>query len=98
MNTISIPVDRSIYPEIVGETVMAARMMLGDNRLTFRYNRVPGGIMPTMIVDFFSEESKQYSLCYHLPVDTPERTERRISLLIRLMEREIRKDTALEAA
>lgn len=97
MNTISIPPDRSLYPEIVGETVMAARMVLGDNRLTFRYNRVPGGIMPTMIVDFFSEKSKQYSLYYHLPVDTPERTDRRISLLMRLMEREIR-DTASEAA
>lgn len=92
MNIISIPVNRSLYPEIVGETVMAARVMLGDNHITFRYNRVPGGIMPTMDVDFFSEKCKQYSLRFHLPIDTPERTERRISLLMRLMEKETRDD------
>jgi len=88
MNSICIPADRSLYPEIVGETVMAARMILGDTRLSVSYRQIPGGIMPELMVEFFGEKGKQYSLRYHLPVDTPERTDRQISLLMRLINKE----------
>lgn len=34
MRVISVPEDRSLYPKLVGETVMAAKLQLGRTRLS----------------------------------------------------------------
>lgn len=98
MKTIVVPADRDQYPDIAVETVMTVRMKMGDSRLSINYRRVPGGIMPVVLVDFFNEKGKLYTLCYHLPPDTPERTDRRISLLMRLIEKEAHPESMSVAA
>jgi len=97
MKVISVPEDRALYPKLVGETVMAAKLQLGRTRLSVNYNKVPGGIMPVLVVDFYNEQGKLYSLRYNLPPDTPERTERRLSLLMRLIEKEASEEKLAEA-
>jgi len=97
MNSIIVPADRRLYPSVADESVMAVRMKLGNSRLQVNYRRVPGGIMPVIAVDFFNEKGKLYSLQYHLPPDTPERTDRRISLLMRLIEKEAGQMSVAEA-
>ncbi|AWQ18357.1 hypothetical protein C1N63_05670 [Pantoea ananatis] len=97
MRVISVPEDRSLYPKLVGETVMAAKLQLGRTRLSVNYNKVPGGILPVLVVDFYNEKGKLYSLRYNLPPDTPERTDRRVSLLMRLIEKEANEEKLAEA-
>lgn len=97
MRVISVPEDRSLYPKLVGDTVMAAKLQLGRTRLSVNYNKVPGGILPVLVVDFYNEKGKLYTLRYNLPPDTPERTERRVSLLMRLIEKEAREEKLAEA-
>ena len=97
MNSIIVPADRRLYPSVADESVMAVRMKLGNSRLQVNYRRVPGGIMPVIAVDFFNDKGKLYSLQYHLPPDTPERTDRRISLLMRLIEKEAGQMSVAEA-
>ncbi len=97
MRVISVPEDRSLYPKLVGETVMAAKLQLGRTRLSVNYNKVPGGILPVLVVDFYNEKGKLYTLRYNLPPDTPERTDRRVSLLMRLIEREANEEKLAEA-
>ncbi|KGL57195.1 MULTISPECIES: hypothetical protein [Pantoea] len=97
MRVISVPEDRSLYPKLVGETVMAAKLQLGRTRLSVNYNKVPGGILPVLVVDFYNEKGKLYTLRYNLPPDTPERTDRRVSLLMRLIEKEAREEKLAEA-
>ncbi|TWD41678.1 hypothetical protein [Pantoea sp. SJZ147] len=97
MRVISVPEDRSLYPKLVGETVMAAKLQLGRTRLSVNYNKVPGGILPVLVVDFYNEKGKLYTLHYNLPPDTPERTDRRVSLLMRLIEKEANEEKLAEA-
>ncbi|MGX9236091.1 hypothetical protein ACWXV2_02715 [Pantoea ananatis] len=97
MRVISVPEDRSLYPKLVGETVMAAKLQLGRTRLSVNYNKVPGGILPVLVVDFYNEKGKLYTLRYNLPPDTPERTDRRVSMLMRLIEKEAREEKLAEA-
>ncbi|KTR46816.1 hypothetical protein NS303_18215 [Pantoea ananatis] len=97
MRVISVPEDRSLYPKLVGDTVMAAKLQLGRTRLSVNYNKVPGGILPVLVVDFYNEKGKLYTLRYNLPPDTPERTDRRVSLLMRLIEKEAREEKLAEA-
>ncbi|MEJ1267737.1 hypothetical protein [Pantoea ananatis] len=97
MRVISVPEDRSLYPKLVGETVMAAKLQLGRTRLSVNYNKVPGGILPMLVVDFYNEKGKLYTLRYNLPPDTPERTDRRVSLLMRLIEKEANEEKLAEA-
>ncbi|MBW1254528.1 hypothetical protein [Pantoea allii] len=97
MRVISVPEDRSLYPKLVGETFMAAKLQLGRTRLSVNYNKVPGGILPVLVVDFYNEKGKLYTLRYNLPPDTPERTDRRVSLLMRLIEKEANEEKLAEA-
>ncbi|MDQ1226321.1 hypothetical protein QE443_002482 [Pantoea ananatis] len=97
MRVISVPEDRSLYPKLVGETVMAAKLQLGRTRLSVNYNKVPGGILPVLVVDFYNEKGKLYTLRYNLPPDIPERTDRRVSLLMRLIEKEANEEKLAEA-
>ncbi|WP_210458984.1 hypothetical protein [Pantoea ananatis] len=97
MRVISVPEDRSLYPKLVGETVMAAKLQLGRTRLSVNYNKVPGGILPVLVVDFYNEKGKLYTLRYNLPPDTPERTDRRVSLLMRLIGKEANEEKLAEA-
>ncbi|WP_416413869.1 hypothetical protein [Pantoea sp. App145] len=94
MYSITVPADRRKYPVIADESVMAVRMKLDNSRLSVSYTQIPGGILPVVGVDFFNEKGKLYTLNYHLPPDTREQTDRRVSLLMRLIEKAASQESA----
>ncbi|EBS5529930.1 hypothetical protein CUL92_18575 [Salmonella enterica subsp. enterica serovar Telelkebir] len=64
-------------------------MKLGMSRISLNYRTVPGAVLPMLVIDLFNEKGKLYTLRYNLPPDTPERTERRISLLLSLIQKQL---------
>ncbi|MGO4744798.1 hypothetical protein [Serratia quinivorans] len=52
------------------------------------YRKVVGASVPVLVIDFFNEKNERYTLRYNLPPDTPERTERRVSLLLHLLRKQ----------
>ncbi|MGO3399238.1 MAG: hypothetical protein ACTINL_22310 [Serratia proteamaculans] len=56
------------------------------------YRKVVGASVPVLVIDFFNEKNERYTLRYNLPPDTPERTERRVSLLLHLLRKQKQMD------
>lgn len=61
------------------------RRLLG---ISLNYRKVVGASVPVLVIDFFNEKNERYTLRYNLPPDTPERTERRVSLLLHLLRKQ----------
>ncbi|CRL46917.1 hypothetical protein SGGMMB4_05887 (plasmid) [Sodalis glossinidius str. 'morsitans'] len=87
MKLLTAPTTSMLYPELASESVIAVRMKLGMSRISLNYRRLPGNIEPMLVIDFFNNKGKLYTLCYNFPPDTPGRTERRTSLLIHLIQK-----------
>ena len=56
--------------------------------ISLNYRKVVGASIPVLVIDFFKEKNERYTLRYNLPPDTPERTERRVSLLLHLLRKQ----------
>lgn len=56
--------------------------------ISLNYRKVVGASIPVLVIDFFNEKNERYTLRYNLPQDTPERTERRVSLLLHLLRKQ----------
>lgn len=82
MKIITAPQETALYPGLVASAIMDVRMKLGMSRISLNYRKVLGTMLP---VDFFNDKGKLYTQRYNFPPDTPERTERRISLLLHLI-------------
>lgn len=59
-------------------------MTVRISRVSIRYNRFPGCFSVLFVDVAVSTERKLFTFCYCLPQETPERMERRISLLLKL--------------
>ena len=75
---------------------MDVRMKLGMSCIQLNYRKIFNQIVPMLVIDFFNDKGKLYTLRYNLPPDTPERTERRVSLLLHLLRKDL--DVAGDAA
>lgn len=64
-------------------------MTVRISRISLKHIGFTGFLIPVLVIDVVNVESKLYTLCYSLPQDTPERTERRISLLLRLIHKNL---------
>lgn len=56
--------------------------------ISLNYRKVVGASAPVLVIDFCNEKNERYTLRYNLPPDTPERTERRVSLLLYLLRKQ----------
>lgn len=83
------PTESALYPELAAESVMAVRMKLGMSSISFNYRKILGALTTTLIVDFFNNKGKLYTLGYILPADTIDRTESRVSLLLQLIKKNL---------
>lgn len=92
MKIITVPSDHTHYPAIISDSIMTVRMKLGTAQITLSYREFPNIVMPVLVIEFYNEKGKLYSLRYNLPPDTPERTSRRVSLLLLLIEKEMKQD------
>lgn len=89
MKIITAPNHSELYPDLVTANIMDVRMKLGMSRISLNYRTVLGAVLPMLVIDLFNEKGKLYTLRYNLPPDTPERTERRISLLLSLIHKQL---------
>lgn len=87
---ITVSPDRARLPATNAQSIMTTRMKMGDSQVILRYRQLPALVMPVLDVEFYDDQTKRYSLRYHLPPDTPERTSRRVSLLLYLIDRKRR--------
>lgn len=88
MSAVTVSAFSSRIPTLEAKTVMKATLNLPGFTINICWQRVPGGVMPEIVVRFNSVKGGQGSLRYHLPPDSPERTERRIRLLLRLLQQQ----------
>jgi len=98
MSAVTVSSLSLLTPSLTAETVMKATLNLPGSTVNIRWQRVPGGVMPEVVVRFNSVKGGQSSLRYHLPPDSPERTERRIRLLLRLLQQQLTPPRASLAA
>ena len=56
--------------------------------ISLNYRKVVGASIPVLVIDFLNKKNERYTLRYNLPPDTPERTERRVSLLLHLLRKQ----------
>lgn len=89
MNIITAPNQLAQYPDLVAANIMDVRMKLGMSRISLNYKTVLGAVLPMLVIDLFNGKGKLYTLRYNLPPDTPERTARRVSLLLRLIQKQL---------
>lgn len=89
MKIITAPNQSALYPDLVAANIMEVRMKLGMSRISLNYRKVLGAVLPMLVIDLFNEKGKLYTLRYNLPPDTPERTERRVSLLLSLIQKQL---------
>ena len=84
MKTVTVPADLTQYPERVARAVTDMRLQMGTSRISLNYREISGQSVPLLLIDFYNAKGKLYTLRYCLPPDTPEGTEQRVSLLLRL--------------
>lgn len=96
MKIITAPQETALYPGLVASSIMDVRMKLGMSRIQLNYRKILNQIVPILVIDCFNDKGKLYTLRYNLPPDTPERTERRVSLLLHLLRKDL--DVAGDAA
>lgn len=96
MKIITASQETALYPGMVTSSIMDVRMKLGMSRIQLNYRKIFNQIVPMLVIDFFNDKGKLYTLRYNLPPDTPERTERRVSRLLYLLRKEL--DVAGDAA
>ncbi|WP_249533992.1 hypothetical protein [Escherichia coli] len=96
MNIITVPKDTALYPGLAVSANRDIRMKLGMSRIYLNYREILNQRVPVLVIDCFNARGKLYTLRYNLPPDTPERTERRISLLLHLLRKQL--DVACDAA
>lgn len=96
MKIITAPQETALYPGLVASAIMNVRMKLGMSRIQLNYRKIFNQIVLVLVIDFFNDKGKLYTLRYNLPPDTAERTERRVSLLLHLLRKDL--DVAGDAA
>lgn len=89
MKIITAPNQSALYPDLVAANILEVRMKLGMSRVSVNYREILGSVFPMLVIDLFNEKGKLYTLRYNLPPDTPERTERRVSLLLNLIKKHL---------
>lgn len=93
MKKLTAPRESARYPNFAFSSVMDVRMKLGMSRISLSHRELLGYTIPLLIIDFFNEKGKLYTLRYNLPPESPERTERRISLFLHLLRQALAKTT-----
>ena len=84
MKTVTVPEEMARYPELVARAVTDIRLRTEMSRISLNYRRIPGQRVPFLLIGFYHAKGKRHTLRYCLPPDSPEGTEQRVSLLLRL--------------
>lgn len=89
MKKVMLPVDTEQYEERVKEEVTVLRTRMGGACITLNYRTARLNGHPILVMDFFSERGRLYTLRYDLPTGTPQQSSRWVSLILALTRREL---------
>nr|WP_241391466.1 hypothetical protein [Serratia proteamaculans]ULG18711.1 hypothetical protein Puna18p_00100 [Serratia proteamaculans] len=89
MKTITVLNKLALYPDLMATNIMEVLMKLGMSRISLNYMNVLGTHLPILEIDLLNEKGKLYRLRYNLPPDTAKRTERRVFLLLSLIQKQL---------
>lgn len=87
MKKVMLPADTEQYEERVKEEVAVLRTRMGGACITLNYRTARLNDHPVLVMDFFSERGRLYTLRYDLPAGTPQQSTRRVSLILSLTRR-----------
>lgn len=97
MKKVMLPADTEQYAEMVREEVAVLRTRMGATCITLNYRTARVNGHQVLVIDFFSERGRLYTLRYDLPTGTPKQSFRRVSQILTLTRREL-ENTGLYAA
>lgn len=89
MKKVILSADTDQYAERVKEEVAVLRTRMGGACITLNYRSAWINGHPVLVMDFFSERGRLYTLRYDLPTGTPQQSTRRTSLILALTRREL---------
>ncbi|EKF3857575.1 hypothetical protein OZL72_004606 [Salmonella enterica] len=89
MKKVILSADTDQYAEWVKEEVAVLRTRMGGASITLNYRTALLNGHPILVMDFFSERGRLYTLRYDLPTGTPQQSSRREFVILTLTRREL---------
>lgn len=97
MKKVKLPTDAGQYTELVKNEVALLRTKMGGACITLNYRTARINANPVLVIDFFSDRGRLYTLRYDLPTGTPQQSSRRVSQVLSLTRKAL-EETGLYAA
>ncbi|EOH0858898.1 hypothetical protein ACLKU6_000570 [Salmonella enterica subsp. enterica] len=97
MKKVMLPADAEQYTELVKNEVALLRTKMGGACITLNYRTARINTHPVLVIDFFSDRGRLYTLRYDLPAGTSQQSSRRVSQIL-FLTRKALEETGLYAA
>lgn len=82
MKKVMLPADAEQYTGLVKNEVVLLRTKMGGACITLNYRTARINAHPVLVIDFFSDRGRLYTLRYDLPAGTPQQSSRRVSQVL----------------
>ncbi|EBI1927673.1 hypothetical protein G6O06_004961 [Salmonella enterica subsp. enterica] len=89
MKKVKLPADAEQYTELVKNEVALLRTKMGGACITLNYRTARINANPVLVIDFFSDRGRLYTLRYDLPAGTSLQNSRRLSEILFLTRKEL---------
>lgn len=89
MKKVILPADTAQYTGLVKNEVALLRTRMGGACITLNYRTARMNAHPVLVIDFFSDRGRLYTLRYDLPAGTPLQSSRRVSQILFLTRKEL---------
>ncbi|EOH0862055.1 hypothetical protein ACLKU6_003882 [Salmonella enterica subsp. enterica] len=97
MKKVMLPADAEQYTGLAKNEVVLLRTKMGGACITLNYRTARINAHPVLVIDFFSDRGRLYTLRYDLPAGTPQQSSRRV-LQILFLTRKALEETGQYAA
>ncbi|EPD0212068.1 hypothetical protein ACR4U3_004881 [Salmonella enterica] len=89
MKKVMLPADAEQYTELMKNEVALLRTKMGGACITLNYRTARINAHPVLVIDFFSDRGRLYTLRYDLPAGTALQSSRRVSQVLFLTRKEL---------
>lgn len=98
MKKVMLPADAEQYAEVVEHEIAELRRKMGGACITLNYRTAVMNACPVLVMDFFNERGRLYTLRYDLPVVRQKYRYQRLISLILVLTRKALESTGKYAA
>ncbi|ECQ3654351.1 hypothetical protein FY673_23500 [Salmonella enterica] len=89
MKKVILPADTAQYTGLVKNEVSLLRTKMGSACITLNYRTARINANPVLVIDFFSDRGRLYTLRYDLPAGTSLQNSRRLTEILFLTRKEL---------